>query len=117
VCTVQLAEVTDGLMAEIVRRIVDALDPDRIILFGSFARGDARRDSDIDLLVIKSGVTDVHDAAYRARAAVGDIVRSFDILVRTPEDFARYSQWLGCVMRDIAREGKTLYERSVAATR
>ena len=107
----QLVEVTDELMTEIVRRIVDALDREKIILFGSYARGNAGPDSDIDLLVIKKGVRDVRDAGVRARRAVGDILRPFDILVRTPEDFERYSKWLGCVMRDIAREGKTLYER------
>lgn len=106
---------TDELMAEIVRRIVAALAPERIILFGSHARGDAGPDSDIDLLVIKSEVTNVFEAGVRARRAVDDIRRPFDILVRTPEHFARYSKWLGSVVHAAANEGKMIYERATEA--
>jgi len=50
-----------NLLQEIVRRLVEAIDPDRIILFGSRARGDARPDSNIDLLIVK----DTDQPAYR----------------------------------------------------
>ncbi len=49
-------ELTQSLLNEIVRRVVDVAHPDRIILFGSAARGQLGPDSDIDLLVVKSGV-------------------------------------------------------------
>ena len=53
--------IDDKVLNEIVRRLVEAVDPDRIILFGSRARGDARPDSDIDLLIIK----DTDQPGYR----------------------------------------------------
>ena len=53
--------IDDTVLNEIVRRLVEAVDPDRIILFGSRARGDARPDSDIDLLIIK----DTDQPSYR----------------------------------------------------
>lgn len=49
-----LARVTDALLDQMVRAIVDAADPEQVILFGSRARGDAREDSDIDLIVIEA---------------------------------------------------------------
>ncbi len=53
--------VDKDLIEEIVRRLVAAIDPDRIILFGSRARGDSGPDSDLDLLIIKDTV----EPAYR----------------------------------------------------
>ena len=45
--------VTDGLLGEMVQAIVDEVDPEQVILFGSRARGDEREDSDVDLLVAR----------------------------------------------------------------
>ena len=47
---------TQSLLDEVLRRIIEAVQPERIILFGSAARGDAGLASVIDLLVIKAGV-------------------------------------------------------------
>ena len=107
----QTVEVTDELMAEIVRRIVDALDPEKIILFGSYARGNAGPDSDIDLLVIKSGVRNVREEGTRARAALRGILRAFDILVRTPEYVAKHAENPGYVIMEILETGKVIYDR------
>jgi predicted nucleotidyltransferase len=73
------------ILQDIIRRIVDAADPDRIILFGSSARGSMGPQSDIDLLVIKSG-------SYNPREVAGHIYQNLygtgkacDIIVVTPE--------------------------------
>jgi len=49
-----MIEVTDEVLADMVQAIVREVDPERIYLFGSRARGDAREDSDIDLLIVES---------------------------------------------------------------
>ena len=93
---------------EIVRRIVEVADPERIILFGSAARGQARPDSDIDLLVVKEGAhrRKLSQAIYRRLLGIG---RSVDVVVVTPEDIERYRDSVGLVIRPALEEGKTIY--------
>jgi len=84
--------------------------PEKIILFGSAARGEMGPDSDLDLLVIKSRVHRRHLAQriYRNLIGVGQAV---DIVVATPEDLDRYGDSIGLVYKPALREGKILYER------
>jgi uncharacterized protein len=98
------------VLAEIVRRIVLVAAPERIVLFGSAARGEAGPNSDLDLLVIKPG--DYHrgrltDAIYRSLIGVGEAV---DIVVVTPEDVERYRDALGLVIGPALREGRVIYD-------
>ena len=74
------------LLAEIVRRVVEVARPDRIILFGSAARGDARPDSDVDLLVVKAGVAHRRRLAQRIYSGLVGLEVPVDVLVVTPED-------------------------------
>ena len=62
--------IDNNLLDEIVRRLVKAVDPDRIILFGSWARGDARPDSDVDLLIIKDSDQPAHRRTMPAYLAL-----------------------------------------------
>jgi predicted nucleotidyltransferase len=100
-----------SLLTEITRRIVTAIDPDRIILFGSRARGDAGSESDYDLLVIKSTddrTLQLEKAAYRAMVGM---LASVDILVETPERLERLRDAPALVFGDAMREGVAIYER------
>lgn len=102
-----------SLLREIVRRVVTAIDPDRILLFGSRARGDAAGESDYDLLVIKSTADrtlSLEKTAYRAMVGV---LASVDILVETPERLERLRNAPGLVFGDALREGVVVYERPV----
>jgi len=105
----------DRLLAEIRRRIVEAVHPQRVILFGSRARGDARDGSDVDLLV----VADTEDSPWRYGARVRKALRGLpltkDVVVFTPEEFAVRSKWLSGVARRAAEEGVVLYEVDEAA--
>ncbi|MBI3980241.1 MAG: nucleotidyltransferase domain-containing protein [Chloroflexi bacterium] len=95
-----------------VRRIVERFRPERIILFGSHARGTARPDSDVDLLVVLAGNGSKRKAAtemYRLLAGLG-IPK--DIVVATPEELERYRNIVGTIIRPALREGKVLYERT-----
>jgi predicted nucleotidyltransferase len=98
-----------GVLEEAVRRVVAASEPERIVVFGSSARGEMGPDSDVDLLVIKR---DVH----RKRAVAAEILRAlrglpeaFDVIVATPEEIERYGESPALVFRQALREGKTLY--------
>jgi predicted nucleotidyltransferase len=69
--------IDETLKAEIVRRILTVARPDRIILFGSAARDEMNRDSDIDLLVLESAPGNTRDEGYRLRQAIGDLAYPF----------------------------------------
>ena len=90
-------------------RIVREFDPLQIILFGSQARGDADRHSDIDLLVVFAELTDKRKTAIDIRVALADMPVAKDILVSTPEELERHRTRIGSVLRYVQREGKILY--------
>lgn len=82
--------------------------PLRIIVFGSYARGDADEGSDLDLLVIEREVPDKAAEYLKFHRAVGSI--GVDVLVFSQEEFERRSQVLGTVPYWVKKEGKLLYD-------
>jgi predicted nucleotidyltransferase len=91
------------------RQVAEHFHPERIILFGSHARAEAGPDSDVDLLVImpRNGKTPHQQAAeiyLKCRSPF-----PVDILVRTREEFEQRQRMRDWFMRDISREGITLY--------
>jgi predicted nucleotidyltransferase len=98
----------DEALQEIVRRIVQFAQPEKIILFGSGARGTLSPNSDLDLLVIKSGAhrRKLAQAIYRQLYGVGYPV---DVIVVTPEDIRRYGNNPDLIIEPALREGKVLY--------
>ena len=103
--------VTDiyGVLDEVIRRVVEAAQPERIILFGSAARGDAGTDSDLDLLVVKAGVHR-RELAARIRRNLYGVMAAVDIVVVTPEDIERYKDSHALVIKHALREGRVVYE-------
>jgi predicted nucleotidyltransferase len=98
---------------EIVHRIAERFSPEKIILFGSHARGDAGVDSDIDLLVLFSNVEDEHARAGQIYAAlIGCSAIPKDIVVSTTARFERYRNVVNTVYWPAAHEGRILYERA-----
>jgi predicted nucleotidyltransferase len=98
------------LLADIVRRVVRGAGPERIVLFGSAARGTMGPDSDIDLLVIKAGKFDywrVMTRIYRQLRGDGAAV---DVVLATPEDVERYRDTHCLVICPALREGKVIYD-------
>ena len=94
---------------EIVRRVVEVAQPERIVLFGSAARGDMTRHSDVDLLIVKDGADalDLMSRIYRRLRGVGVPV---DALVVSAADVARYRDSHALVIKPALREGRTVYE-------
>ena len=103
--------VDESVLEKIVRRLVDAIDPDCIILFGSRARGDARPDSDVDLLIIKDSDEPVYRRAQRAYRALSDLGVPKDIIWRTPAEVEEWSNVPTYVTTRAMDEGRVLYEK------
>ena len=95
----------------IVKRIVNRFDPERIILFGSQARGDAGPDSDVDLLVVMDFQGSKLDKIVELRGTLHDLALPVDICVTTPADFAWRKEVVGTIEWPASREGKVLYAR------
>ena len=100
--------VSDEILQEIVRRIVAAVRPDRIILFGSAVREEMGPDSDLDFLVIKS-CKNRRETARKIRRRLIGIGIPKDIIVATPEDIELYKDTIGLIYRPALNEGRVLY--------
>ena len=101
-----------SLLAYIADRVVKPFRPLKIILFGSRARGDARPDSDVDLLVVLPSVPDKRRAAIEIRRSMRDLPIGKDIIVTTPDEIARRGEMPGSLLRAALRGGKVIFERS-----
>lgn len=95
-----------------VRRIVRQFRPERVILFGSHARGEGGPDSDVDLLVVMPVEGLKHKKQIQIRVALRDIRVPKDVIVTTPEAFEWRKEVPGTIEYPAAREGKVLYARS-----
>ena len=94
-----------------VNRIVKEFQPERIILFGSHARGEGGPDSDVDLLVVLPVQGSRRDKAIEIGVVLHDVRIPKEIIVTTPEDFEWRKEIVGTIERPAALEGKTLYEK------
>ena len=94
-----------------VRRIVSQFHPEKIILFGSHARGDAGPESDVDLLIVMPYLGSRREKQVEIRLALKGIQIPKDIVVTAPEEFLWRKEVPGTIERPAAREGKILYAR------
>ncbi len=103
--------VNEELLQTITTRITEAIRPQKIILFGSWARGERDPHSDIDLLIIQESSLPRPQRYAQVRRLFWGMGLPMDILVYTPEEFARYQSVPGSFTHTVAREGKVLYAR------
>lgn len=101
--------VEQRVLDEIVRRIVQVAEPERILLFGSTARGVAGPHSDFDLLVIKRGSYHRGQLTERIYQQLIGVGRAVDVVVVTPADIARYCDSPALVIAPALREGRVIY--------
>ena len=97
------------ILDDIIRRIVEVAQPEKIILFGSAARGEMNRHSDVDLLVIKEGgnARRLMAGIYRNLRGAGAAV---DAIVVSPSDVERYKDSHALIIKPALKEGKVVYE-------
>ena len=96
---------------EVVRRIAANFSPDKIVIFGSHARGDQTPDSDLDVLVIMPVSGSRRQQAAAIEMALVGIDVPTDILVATPEEVERLKNVRGTIIKPALEEGRVVYER------
>ena len=94
---------------EAVRRVVEAVHPLRVVLFGSAARGELRVDSDVDLLVVMPNGTHRRRTAQLLYQSLAGVGVSVDIVVATPDDLSKHGNTIGLIYRSALRDGKEVY--------
>lgn len=92
------------------RAVAAAHAPSRVYLFGSYARGDADDQSDVDLLVVEREVPSKGEELVKLNRAIGWFGKGFDVLVYSEDEFMRRSQVPGTVPYWALQEGKLVYD-------
>jgi predicted nucleotidyltransferase len=101
-----------SVLDEAVSKIIDVADPEKILVFGSAARGAATRQSDLDLLVIKSGDYHPRRVAAAIYSALASLDVPVDVMVVTPQQVERYRNSSCLVLYPALREGRTIYDKN-----
>lgn len=101
-----------ALIQRITARIVKRFHPEKVILFGSQARGNVTADSDLDLLVVMDFEGSTLDKMVEVRDVLNGISVPTDILITTPDDFAWRKGVVGTLEWPTFHEGKVLYARA-----
>jgi predicted nucleotidyltransferase len=105
-----LMGIDESLIQEIVRRVLSAAKPDRIILFGSAVSGAMTRDSDIDLLVLEPQPDSLHEESVRIRDSIGHLGYPFDVIVMRTDRFEEMKRVIGTLAYPANKYGRVIYE-------
>ncbi len=104
--------ISQQVIRSVVRRIIAAARPSKVILIGSYARGDADEGSDLDLMIIEPSVENVGQEMVRLHRAAGDIGVGIDVVVYSEEEVARRGKVPGTLAYWALKEGEVLYDAS-----
>ena len=98
------------LLDEVTRRIVESVKPQRVLLFGSAARGRMSKNSDLDMLVIMREPVHRRQTAQKIYRNLHGTGIAIDIIVATEKDLKKYGQRAGTILKSALQEGRVLYE-------
>ncbi|MBN2488709.1 MAG: nucleotidyltransferase domain-containing protein [Methanosarcinaceae archaeon] len=104
--------ITNSTIKEAVKRLKEAASPAKIILFGSYARGEAHEDSDLDFLVIEYSVADPRYEMVRLRDVLRPMRLPVDIIVTSVDKIRDWGSLPGTILYEAIEEGIVLYEAS-----
>ena len=107
---------TEAIIDEMVQALVEEADPEKVILFGSRARGDSRQHSDVDLIVVEAAPFGPERSRHKEMVRLRQTLRPFrvpvDVLVYSQEEVDYWRDSLNYVLARALREGRVMYERS-----
>ncbi len=106
-----MVTITPSIIQEMVDRIVRDFAPAKVILFGSQARGEGTRDSDVDLLVVLDQIDDKMATVVAIMGVLRGIGVPKDIIVTTPDEIVRRGHIVGTIIFWALRDGRVMYER------
>jgi predicted nucleotidyltransferase len=96
---------------QVVKQIAEKFKPQKIILFGSYARGNPRPESDLDLLIVMNTSQKESKQSLEIRRHLG-VMFGMDLIVHTPKHLKERVEMGDWFLRDVLKEGKVLYESS-----
>ena len=99
----------ERVLDDVIERIVDVAAPEKIILFGSAARGETGRNSDLDLLIVKDGADEL-DLMARIYKRLHGVGAAVDAMVVSSQDVERFKDSHALVIKPALREGTVVYE-------
>ena len=102
----------DKILAAIIHQVVEAADPDKIILFGSRAMGKQNKDSDYDICVLKNSIKNQNELAKKIYLNLHRIGAGVDIVVQRMKRFEELKDKWFLVYFEIAKYGKVVYEKN-----
>ncbi|MBU0600730.1 nucleotidyltransferase domain-containing protein [bacterium] len=104
--------ISEEIIKKAIEQLIKAAKPQKIYLFGSYARGDARKQSDLDFLVVEQVLKSRRKEMVRLHDAIRSMCIPVDILVMSESTFNEWSDVPGTVMYRAKTEGRLCYEKS-----
>ncbi len=103
--------VTDEVLKEVTKRIVDALAPEQVILFGSYAEGRATADSDLDLLVVTERPLSRKERLAQTQGLLRDMPLPVQVITISRQEFEETRGIIGGIAYPASKYGKVIYEK------
>ena len=102
---------TEHIHQTMLALVAAAQAPRQLILFGSYARGEAKEGSDLDLLLVEDESADIAEETVRLQRVLGRLPVEVDLLVYSEREFEQRRDWCSTPVYWAVREGKVLYDR------
>ncbi len=105
--------ISEETINEITNKIIKYENPEKIILFGSYANGNARTNSDLDFMVIKQTDDKIYKRGRDLKWELADYPFEIDLLIKTPNEFLKWSDIPISFNAKVNNKGKILYEQTI----